>query len=273
MLELFRNYEIDRIGAPADRYYHNDLDRPDMPDYKLYVFVNTMYLDDGEREVVRQKLKKNHAAALFLYGSGVINPDRDAIFAPENITDLTGIKTKMNSDVVSGKFKFYSTDRLISERLDRGDIYGDFKRKMWANASHYMNMIKTSKVNLYPELYAADEEGTDVAYLLENKHAALTIKNVDGFTSIYCASKYLGSDVVREIARYAGCHIYMDNDDVLYANQNYITIHAQASGQKVIKLPKKASAYELYEKRYYSELSDEIVFDMVKGETKMFEIR
>ncbi|MBQ7783970.1 MAG: hypothetical protein IJ368_08380, partial [Oscillospiraceae bacterium] len=80
-------------------------------------------------------------------------------------------------------------------------------------------------------------------------------------------------DVVREIARYAGCHIYMDNDDVLYANQNYITIHAQASGQKVIKLPKKASAYELYEKRYYSELSDEIVFDMVKGETKMFEIR
>ena len=57
-VELFRNYEIDRIGAPSDRYFHNDLASPDMPDYKLYVFVNTFYLSDAEREVIRKKLRK-----------------------------------------------------------------------------------------------------------------------------------------------------------------------------------------------------------------------
>jgi glycosyltransferase involved in cell wall biosynthesis len=33
MVELFRNYEIDIIGAPCDRYYHNDMADPNMPDY------------------------------------------------------------------------------------------------------------------------------------------------------------------------------------------------------------------------------------------------
>jgi microcin C transport system permease protein len=36
-----------------------------MPDYKLYVFLNCLYLNDKERAEIRAKLKKNHAVALF----------------------------------------------------------------------------------------------------------------------------------------------------------------------------------------------------------------
>lgn len=272
-VELFRNYEMDRIGAPADSYFHNDMANPKMPDYKLYVFVNTYYLTDEERRVIKAKLSKNNAVALFMYGSGVINPDREKIFSPDNTAELTGIKTAMNYEVVCGKFKFIRDEKTIGAKLDTADIHGDFKRKMWANASHDMTAIKKSRVNLYPELYADDGEAENLAFICETGHPALTLKKGKDFTSVYCASKYLGEDVIRAIAEFAGCHIYVENGDVLYANKSYVTLHSSKSEEKVIKLPGKYSAYEVYEKKYYSEKSDEIKLFMYKGETKMFELK
>lgn len=76
-----------------------------------------------------------------------------------------------------------------------------------------------------------------------------------------------------QFGRSAGCHIYMDSDDVLYAGKNFICIHASTDGEKKIKLPKSCSLYELYEKRYYSHDSSDAVFNMACGETLTFEIR
>ena len=77
---------------------------------------------------------------------------------------------------------------------------------------------------------------------------------------------------MRNIAKGAGCHIYSDSDDVLWANRNYITFHASSEGTKTIKLPEKCKAVEVYESECCCEDSDEIVFDIKTGETKMFRI-
>ena len=272
MVELFRNYEIDIIGTPADRYYHNDMSDPNMPDYKLYVFMNTFFLSDKEREDIKKKLRKNNATALFMYGSGLINPDKDDMLSPANVSELTGFDISMEDGVFAGMMKFDKTsENPIAKAMDKGEIYGDFKRKMWLNVSSYMNDIKKSKVHLYPGLFA--EGGESIAYFLDSRKSSINIKECDGFTSIYCGSKFLSADVIKEIARFAGCHIYSDTDDVIYANKDYVTIHAAKSGTKTIHLPKKASAFEVYEEKYYSENSDSIVVEMLKGETKMFELK
>ena len=271
MVELFRNYEIDLIGAPVDRYYHNDMSDPNMPDYKLYLFMNTFYLTDIEREVIKKKLAKNGAYALFMYGSGVINPDAQNVFDVANMEKLTGISMGMENVVRSGKFKFQG-EHEIARRLDKGEIYGDFVRKMWANACTYLPRIKLSQVNLYPHLYADDEQAEPIAYFLHSGKPAVSIKKADGFTSVYCGSKYLSANIVREIARFAGCHIYSNNGDVLYANKNYITIHASASGKKTLHLPDKKDLYEVYTEQYYGRGTDEITFEMLKGQTLMFKV-
>ena len=274
MVELFRNYEIDLIGAPSDRYYHHDMADSKMPDYKLYVFINTFYLTDFDRRIIKNKLRKNNACALFMYASGLINPDRKTnMISKENISDLTEIKTEMLEGIYSGMMKFSKTStNSIAAALDKGEIYGDFTRKMWANSSSYMNRIKTSRVNLYPCYYADDEDAENIAYFLDSQKASLSIKNCNGYTSIYCGSKYLSADVVREIARFAGCHIYCDTSDVLYANRSYITFHASSSGRKTIYLPSSYDVYEVYQEKYYAKNSDSFSFDILKGETLMFEL-
>jgi len=143
---------------------------------------------------------------------------------------------------------------------------------MWANASTYLPHIKASEVNLYPLIYTDDDNSKVLAYFLDSKKPALTSKEQDGYTLIYCGSKYLSCDVIKEIARFDGCHIYSETDDVIYANRSYITIHAAASGQKVIKFPSRCNVYEVYEEKNYGEGVDKIEFELSKGENMMFRI-
>ena len=206
-----------------------------------------------------------------MYGSGIINPDKDNILCGDNVADLTGFDITVENGVFAGMMKFDKTsEHPVAVAMDKGEIYGDFKRKMWLNVSSYMNDIKKSKVHLYPGIFA--EDGEAIAHFLDTRKPSISIKETEGFTSIYCGSKFLSADVIKEIARFAGCHIYSDTDDVLYANNDYVAIHAAKSGVKTINLPSEASAYEVYEDKYYSNISKTITLDMLKGETKMFRL-
>ena len=79
-------------------------------------------------------------------------------------------------------------------------------------------------------------------------------------------------DVIKEIARFAGCHIYSETDDVIYVGRNYITIHASKSGKKKISFLKECSPFEVYEEKGYGENVSFIEFEMLKGETKTFSV-
>ena len=129
------------------------------------------------------------------------------------------------------------------------------------------------KSYLIPLLYADDENSTTIANFLQDGTPAVSVKEADGFTSVYCGSKFVSAEFVREIARFAGCHIYEEDENVLYANKNFITVHASKTGTITLKFPKECSPYELYEEKYYGENVTEISFDLLKGETRMFKLK
>ena len=239
----FRDYEVANIGLGSDMYLHNDLSHPDMPDYKLYVFVNCYYLTDKEREDIHAKLKKNHATALFLYGNGYINPDRKTSMSTEYMEQLTGISFAEIMEKYTPKFKMSAIDHPISNSLDRGKWYGDFDKMRKPNQDFVIPYMPRSY--LFPLLYADDNHATVLANYMQGGLPAVTVKEADGFTSIYCGSKYISAEFVREIARFAGCHIYEEDGHVVYVNKNFITVHASHSGTVTLKFPQKCSPFEL----------------------------
>ncbi len=271
MVEIFRNYDADIVGAPMDRFLHNDMSDPAMPDYKLYIFANALYLTDEEREVIRRKLAKNHATALFMYGAGVINVDRETSFSANHIADLTGIQTVRLDGVYNAKFRVCG-EHPIAKGLKDDVYYGDFDRYMMHNASGYIGRVRETRDMLLPLLYADDPDAETIAYFADSGMPALSVKDVGAFTSIYCGAKYVSAEVVRSIAAFAGCHIFCDTDDVLYANPNFITFHAATGGEKVIRLPERADVFELYENKLYAKGEMEIRFSIKRGETKMFRV-
>lgn len=271
LIDVFRNYEVDIVGAPIDRYFHHDMGDPSMPDYKLYIFMNDIYLSTEEREVIRKKLAKNHATALFLYGAGIMNPDKKPIFDVGHAEELVGMKLEYTDGVYDGKFRVFGDHPIAKGLLD--DVnYGSFDRRMRYNSSGYRAKVREIDNNLLPLITENDDGAESVAYFLDSGKNALSVKDLGDFTSVYCGSKYVNNEVVRAVAAFAGCHIYCDTNDVLYANKNYITFHASSGGEKLIRLPKKATVTELYEGKAYAECSDEIRFKIKRGETKMFRV-
>ena len=96
----------------------------------------------------------------------------------------------------------------------------------------------------------------------------MTEKN--GFTSVYCAAQVVGCDLLASLAEYAGCHLFARDEDVLYANENFVAVHASTDGKKVIRFKKPCSPYEVYEKKSYGENVTSIEVDMKLGDTLMW---
>ena len=270
LIEQFRAYEISTIGAPVDLYFHNDLANPDMPDYKLYIFANCIYLNDAEREQIKAKLRKNNAVAVFLYGGGLINPDKSQKVDVGNMQDLLGFKCTEIMEVHSPIFRFREGVNKLTDAFDNGEMFGEFMRRRFGNAEFVDLGYQHS--SLYPVIYPDDENCTVLGDFLSCGKPAVAMKENNGYTAIYYGAKYISADIVRELARFASCHIYEETGHVLFANKNFITIHASHSGNVNIKLPQKCTAYELYEETNYSENSDVLTFDIKKGETKMFRL-
>ena len=105
MLDYYRTSDLHRIGAPVDYYFHNDLEREDMPDYKLYIMMNLFRLTDAEREAVLQKARKNGVVVLWLYAPGFLNPDAEHIMDNANIENLIGMHVGRIDRTCSPRFK------------------------------------------------------------------------------------------------------------------------------------------------------------------------
>jgi hypothetical protein len=247
---------------------------PNMPSYKMYVFMNTLVLTAEEREVIKTKLRKDNAVAVWIYGSGVVDPELpENRFSAEHISDLTGIKMTEIYDKLDAVFRWNGEEHPISDGFGKRNLYGEFDRRrlMMLPMGDYDPRSRWDTY-LYPLFHSVDPEAKNLAYFLTTGYPAVSVKECDGYTSIFYGSKCIKSETVRAFAKFAGCHIYCDSDDVLYANNNFVTFHSSSDGKKKVKFNRPVSPFELYEEKYYGEKVTEIEFDTYLGETKMWRL-
>lgn len=270
LVELTRNYELPRVGAPVDYYYHDDFALENMPKYKMYIFFNTLSLSDKDRKAILNKLNREKAVAVWMYAPGVVNPDKTPSFSTEYMKELTGFSMEMLNERFDAKFRATDRNHPITRELDARKIYGAFDRK------RIMAFGDNDRARwdsyLYPLFYASDENAENIATFVLNGKPAISVGKNGDFTSVYYGSKNIDCNTIRSLAKFAGCHIYSDSNDVVYANDNYVTIHASESGAKTIRFKQKSNIYEVYENKCYGKNVDEITFDMVFGQTKTFRI-
>ena len=133
MLDYYRTSDLHRIGAPVDYYFHNDLEREDMPDYKLYIMMNLFRLTDAEREAVLQKARKNGAVVLWLYAPGFLNPDAEHIMDNANIENLIGMHVGRIDRTCSPRFKITDLSHPAVRYAVEDRRYGYIDRDVHSN--------------------------------------------------------------------------------------------------------------------------------------------
>lgn len=202
-----------RLGAPVDYRLAEDLaDHPG--DYKLYIFLNCL---NAEPSLVRaaQKLRERDCTLLWTYAPGFVARNGNSV---ENMKTLTGM------DFVPS-----ATAQDAAVTVSGGETFG--------KTGHPVSPLFVLK-NATEEL---GRYGDGVCGF-----GAIRTGQAE---SIFYGSYSLELPTLRQIAGRAGVHIYSSSGDPMEANGAFVTLHARFAGKKTIRLPKRATVYDVFSRR------------------------
>ena len=220
-LSLHQVVVMPQSGATWDFCLLDDLADPRLPDYKLYVFLNAFYMDPARREAIRAKLKRNGATALFVYAPGYLGPEGTSL---SNMEALTGIRLARSDEAGRPQVILDTNDALTQGLAPQVPVGAD-------------------KLQVAPLFYADDPGARVIGRLVDSQRPGLVVKKVDGFTSVYSGAMPLPPGLIRNLARAAGAHIWLESNDAVYTDGQYLGLHAATAGVKTIRLPK---AYKVF---------------------------
>ena len=78
------------------------------------------------------------------------------------------------------------------------------------------------------------------------------------------------SNFLREAARHAGCNIWSEEDDIVYASDSFVSLHTVRAGHKVIHLPRPRTVRNALTDTLIGNNLRDIHLDMQSVETRLF---
>ena len=231
---------LPRVGVPADVYLLSDLNRPDFPEYKVYVFLNACYVDSVTRRSIEGKIKRRGATAVWIFAPGAVTDDG---LSTANMQALTGINLAAEFDKAAP----------LQVKLPAEDPVG------WTESNG-------------PIFWADDPSMETLGTLTYNGKPGLVRRKADGWTSIYYATVGMPPALLRDIARTAGAHVYLDTDDALDTDGQFACLHAKTAGEKTLHLPQPAKVVDVMTRKVMAPRAATVTLKMAAGETVLLEM-
>ncbi len=245
-------YQFTRLGTPFDVYLLSDLGK--IPDYKMYVFLDTFYLTEKDLRVIKEKVLCNNHTVLWIYAPGYVT---DQGLSADAVSNITGIKIAVADVDTEFAASLSDTGNSITKGLDTG--------LKW----------KAGDGPFGPLFYSVDDNAATLAVLTDqvkeySGKPAMAVKEMKGWRSIWCGVPEIPSALLRQIAKTGGVHIYDDSDDTVYANRFMLGVAANDAGEREIRLPKPAKVIDAFTGEVVSEKTANFKINFKQYETKMW---
>lgn len=88
---------------------------------------------------------------------------------------------------------------------------------------------------------AYDEDGMERLTGVPIGETGIITRQMDNWTSVVASDPHLAAADLRDVARDAGVHIYIDTDETLYASRRHVALHSATGGDRRIVLPRTCS--------------------------------
>ena len=214
-----------RIGAPVDYLLAEDL-KHGTGNYRLYVF-NCCTKADPALVAAAAELRKRDCTVVWLYAPGYVSGTGNST---ANMKALTGIDFEKCAEPMDPGFK-----------AKDGRTYGSLGRTL---APLFRPLKADSVWGTYPD-------GTP------GFAAVRTGKALSVFSGTY----RLEVPVLRRLAKRAGVHLYSDSSDPVEANDSLFTLHARFAGRKTVRLPRKTTVVDVFNRRIVARRVDSFDFE------------
>ena len=203
------------MGTPWDSYIYDDLEKPDFPTsrYKLYIFQTQFKYRDGCAALF-DRLRAEGASLVFIHAPGYVT---DSGFSFDAMVIYCGI-------------------HLANARAEHEKILTDGLGEI----EYVLENVFSGTMNCNPKpLFCVNDSDAEVlGRYAETGEAAFAIKRRSIGFDCYCGCGDLNVPVLRYLAREAGCHIYLDTDEVLSMSDSLVCIYANVGegGDRIFKV-------------------------------------
>jgi len=219
-------------------------------EYKLYLFLNAPHFATADRERVKGLLRRDGKVALWVYAPGFVGED----LSVEHCHDLTGIRLRMTARQWGAHVFISDFTHAITAPLPASTFWG-------------------TDMRLGPLFTVDDANARTLGTVVINQgrcEPGFVLREEEGWASLYSAAPNLPAGVLREVARYAGVHVYCDTEDVLYADRNYVALHTVRAEHKTVHLPRRADVWEVFDGRLVGRDCTTFSDPMAAGATHLY---
>ena len=204
------------IGAPFDALVLPDLERDDLPPYKLFIFLDVPCVSPEQRATMHRVLAERQATAYFQGLPGIIDGER---------LDVSGSSATTGIDLkVLGGGPQPGIGRRITAR------FSDFEHPFTQgfSPSHTMGGYASDVI-----LFVDDASATVIGTQSLKGRAAVAVKQqASGWTSVFSSFAGAPPAFFRNLATHAGVHVFTEQDAVVDACDNLLMVH-QIGGDPV----------------------------------------
>jgi len=236
--------QLYRMGAPLSLYLLSDLVAGRVPPVRAYLFVGCFHMTSQVRQAIAKQLQGR--TTVWFYGSGYLS-DRAAV---DQMSTLVGMDLCEAKNVPHGMVTIEEKGHLLTAGLDRA-TFGTKKR-------------------LDPIWAVKQKPGVDVIGRFEGGQIAAASMGAGPGRSIYIGTVAAPARLLRNILKAAGVHVYVDSDDVLLTDGEFLCITASQAGRKVIRLPSVRRVTHLPGREEVPGATDRIEIDLARGETRLY---
>lgn len=279
-LDRFRIDELPRLGTPVDFYETDDVIDGEGRSYRMYIFLNQYIATEEERELIEKRLKKDGNVLVWMYGAGLINPDTEESLSLEHAKDLTGFTLGCEMRETRCVMTAHESELLPS--VQEGEKLGDYLRKRIRRTSMdglleagqmVQPLDEIPEPNLVnPLIYVDDPDAIPLANFDDGGKVGFAIKQFEDWTSVYVGAPCMQSHVLRDLAKLAKAHLYVDDDEIVYANESYVGIHTAKAGERTIHLKAPSEVKEVFQDREIAKNVTEFTEDIPAHSTRLYQV-
>jgi hypothetical protein len=256
---------IARCGVPYRIYLFEDLALDNFPKHKVFYFPNLFSVDDQKLELLKKKVFRDGNIVIWGPGSGISD---GKVIGTASATKLTGFQFTMLPANAPRRILISNFEHPVTKNLEADLVIGGslpYGPVLMPTDGTELGLAWAKGGNNHIGL-AIKEFGKGAAGKYQGKQ---TLGEGD-YAAVFTTAVQLPANLWRNIARYAGAHVYSESNDILLADNSVVALHSIQSGKKKISLPGKYRVKDLISGKEYSKNTNEIVFDLKAPETRVF---
>ena len=245
-------------GVPFRTYLFEDLARDDFPEHRLFLFPNLYRVDDSRRKLLEQKVLRDGRVVLWGPATAMMGPNGPEAAAA---SDLTRIPMSLLDASYPRRVALTTFDHPATQRLSGSLVYGDSAAygpillPEWTESVSVEGVILTAR--------GVNRPGLVIKEVGENEAR---------WTSVFTAAVPVPANLIRELARHAGAHVYSESNDVILASQEFLGIHSVRQGPTTIHLPRSFVLEDLISGERSQTPVDSLQFETCGPQTRFYRL-